>query len=154
MTAAVTLAALGNGPAFSAYKSTNQTSISNSTWTKVTFDIEEFDTNNNFASSTFTPTVAGYYQISASVSFNASTINPNFTRIGLYKNGTNYKVTYIPGTANDRTISNLSALVLMNGSTDNLEIYGFVTGATGGLFDGGSAPIVTSFSASLVRSAV
>jgi hypothetical protein len=153
MTAAVTLAALGNGPAFSAYKSTNQTSISNSTYTKVTFDVEEWDTNSNFASSTFTPTVAGYYQVCAAIAFNATTTNPTFTRIGLYKNGSVYKVIYMAGSTVDRVIPNLSAVVYLNGSTDYIELYGYLQGATGGQFDGGSAPIITSFSASMVRGA-
>ena len=54
----------GNGPAFSAYQSSAQT-LSSNTATKLTFTTEEFDTNNNFASSTFTPTVAGYYLVTA-----------------------------------------------------------------------------------------
>jgi len=143
----------GNGPAFSAYKSTNQTSISNSTYTKVTFDVEEWDTNSNFASSTFTPTVAGYYQVCASISFNASTTNPTFTRIGLYKNGSVYKVFYMAGSTVDRVIPNLSAEVFLNGTTDNIEIYGYLQGATGGLFDGGTTPILTRFSAAMIRAA-
>ena len=53
----------GNGPAFSAYQSTLQ-SFSSNTVTKVLFQTEEYDTNSNFASSRFTPTVAGYYQLS------------------------------------------------------------------------------------------
>ena len=52
----------GNMPAFSAYLSAGQ-SINSSEYTKVLFNTELFDTNNNFASSRFTPTVAGYYQV-------------------------------------------------------------------------------------------
>jgi hypothetical protein len=58
----------GTGPAVSAYESGNQ-SISSNVWTKVTLGTEEFDTNNNFASSRFTPTVAGYYQINGSINY-------------------------------------------------------------------------------------
>jgi len=50
----------GNGPIFSAYSSAGQT-VSNNTITKILFDTENFDSNSNFASSRFTPTVAGYY---------------------------------------------------------------------------------------------
>jgi len=46
------------GPAFSAFASTSQT-VSSATFTKVIFGSEDYDTNNNFASSTFTPAVAG-----------------------------------------------------------------------------------------------
>ena len=52
------------GPAFSAYLSANQ-SVSANVFTKITFDTEDFDTNSNFSSSRFTPTVAGYYQLNA-----------------------------------------------------------------------------------------
>ena len=63
--AALAAGVAGNGPAFSAYQSTQQTGISSATFTKVNFQTEEFDTNSNFASSTFTPTIAGYYQINS-----------------------------------------------------------------------------------------
>ena len=61
----------GNMPAFSAYASSN-TNISSSTWTKITLDTKLYDTNSNFASSRFTPTVAGYYQINAQVEVGGS----------------------------------------------------------------------------------
>ena len=105
------------GPAFSAYKSSNQT-ISASTFTKITFDVEEFDTNNNFASSRFTPTVAGYYQINADVNF--APINDSL--IVIYKNGTAYKWgTYTTAGVGPSMIA--SSLVYLNGSTDYVEIY-------------------------------
>ena len=55
------------GPTFSAYLSSGQT-ISNATHTKIQYNTEEWDTNNNYDNATnyrFTPTVAGYYQINA-----------------------------------------------------------------------------------------
>ena len=146
----------GNGPAFSAYLSANQTGISNSTWTKIQLNTEEFDTNSCFDSSTnyrFTPTVAGYYQIDSSLSFNASVVNPTFTRVGIYKNGSLYKVAYCPGSTADRVVPNISCLVYLNGTTDYVELYGYMVGANGGLFDGGSTPILTTMSGSLVREA-
>ena len=39
----------GTGPAFFAYPS-SATPLSSSTWTKLVFDVEVFDTNNNFSS--------------------------------------------------------------------------------------------------------
>lgn len=138
------------GPAFSAYKSANQTGISNATWTKVTFDVEDFDTNNNFTSSAFTPTVAGYYQINSTIAFNATITNPTFCRVAIYKNGTLSKTTYISGSTLDRVIPSLSCLLYCNGTTDYLEVYGWLTGANVGQFDGSS---LTTFSASLIRSA-
>jgi hypothetical protein len=58
----------GNMPAFSAYPNSQQT-LSATTYTKILFQTEEFDTNNNYASSTFTPTVAGYYQVSTAINW-------------------------------------------------------------------------------------
>jgi hypothetical protein len=52
------------GPTFSVYKSSTQT-ISHNVDTKITFDTEDFDTNNICSNSTFTPSVAGYYQVNA-----------------------------------------------------------------------------------------
>lgn len=59
----------GTGPAFSAYQSTQQTGISVGVFTKVNLQTEEFDTNSCFdtSTSTFTPNVAGYYQVSGTV---------------------------------------------------------------------------------------
>jgi hypothetical protein len=112
-------------PAFSAYKSATQ-SLSGATWTKLTFDVEEFDTNNNFASSRFTPTVAGYYQINGAVN-NGSNIQ---TVTAVYKNGSAYKfgVNFSNGYC-----SVVSVLVYCNGSTDYVELYGyFGSGASTG----------------------
>ena len=46
---------------FAAKKNSDVQTLSSATLTKVTFDTELFDTNNNFASSRFTPTIAGQY---------------------------------------------------------------------------------------------
>jgi hypothetical protein len=107
------------GPAFRAYASST-TSLPNNTITKVTLATEGFDTNSNFASSRFTPTVAGYYQISGSVYvLNA----PLFLQAILYKNGQNA----VAGVhTNTRTyLSNFSDVIYLNGTTDYLELYAF-----------------------------
>ena len=110
----------GNMPAFSAFAG-SATSIANSSFTKILFNTEEFDTNNNFASSRFTPTVAGYYQI------NAATGLPYITAIiSIFKNGTEYK----RGIQNSGATNNVggvivSSLVFLNGSTDYVEIFAF-----------------------------
>jgi len=86
----------GNMPAFSAY-ATGTTSISNSTWTKITLGTEEFDTNSNFASSRFTPTVSGYYQINGDV-YMAGGGALTQAGVSIYKNGTAYKTAAASGT--------------------------------------------------------
>ena len=111
------------GPAFSAYSAGAGATLGTGA-TKITFDSEEFDTNNNFANSTFTPTVAGYYQINAQ-----SQPNSTYTGgwIGVYKNGSIYKY----GTYANVGISfggfTVSTIVYCNGTTDYIEIYGAYT---------------------------
>ena len=111
----------GNMPAFSAYPSANQ-SVSNASWTKITYDVEEFDTNSNFASSRFTPTVAGYYQINARALANGYANNQ--TIISIWKNGSESKrLNQTPNSTASSVCPMGSALIFMNGSTDFLEIY-------------------------------
>ena len=135
----------GNGPAFSAFRTGNQT-VSASAYTKVLFTDEDFDTDSCFTSSTFTPTVAGYYQINAALALN-TTSGPAL--IVLYKNGAGFRMG--DGFGNI-TVYNLvlSTLVYANGTTDYFEIYGYPGNGT--TFNGGS-PRGILFSASMVRSA-
>jgi hypothetical protein len=113
----------GNMPAFSAYNSANQ-SITTNTYTKLTFDTKEFDTNSNFATSRFTPTVAGYYQFNASLYPNTTVSSNN---CAFYKNGSIFKVT---GGVSNSASANCSALIYMNGSTDYVEVYGYLVGTS------------------------
>ena len=129
-----------NGPAFSAY-ATSGTTISNGTFTKVTFDTEEFDINSNFASSRFTPTVAGYYQISASCNISSGSIGTNNVMV-IYKNGSWYR-------SGSSYYWSVSGLVYCNGSTDYIEIYIF-NNASGALTGTGT---YNYFAGSMVRSA-
>jgi hypothetical protein len=132
-------------PAFSAYANAGQV-LSSGVPTKVLYGVEEFDTNNNFASSRFTPTVAGYYQINAQ-----SQPNDAYTGswIAIYKNGSLYKYGnyYLGGATYGGAV--VSSLVYLNGSTDYVEIYV--------LFNGGQAiasgPQFTYFNGCFLRSA-
>lgn len=115
-------------PAFSAYLSANQ-SVSNSTFTKIRFDAKEFDTANAFDNITnfrFQPAVAGYYQASCAFTSGTSTITQ--TAGTIYKNGVAFKV----GTNSSTTTSVglVSTLVFLNGSTDYLEAFAFITATT------------------------
>jgi len=133
----------GTGPAFSAYQSSSQT-LSSNTATKITFTTEEFDTNNNFASSTFTPTVAGYYQINALVTAQATYTTG---RAMIYKNGSELKRGNTVQTNGGAFLC--SCLVYCNGSTDYIEVYGFF--GTGQAVQ--NTQTETYFQASMVRSA-
>jgi hypothetical protein len=111
-------------PAFSAYSSAGA-NITSSTWTKVTLDTELYDTNNNFASSTFTPTVAGYYQTNFTSTNAASGNNAYWLYNVIYKNGAAYIGAYsvFPSGNIQNFSNNLSQVIYMNGSTDYLEFY-------------------------------
>jgi hypothetical protein len=141
----------GNMPAFSAYLSSNQ-SVTSSTWTKIAYDTEVFDTNNNFASSRFTPTVAGYYQINAVVRISSSSTS-TFAGIAVYKNGSQYSIALTALGTGTYIVSGqvISELVFCNGSTDYIEIYGFNLSAASPVFDGSSGSPYTRVSGSLVR---
>jgi hypothetical protein len=114
-----------SAPAFSAYKGGNQT-LAYGTETKVTFDVENFDTNSNFASSRFTPTVAGYYQINVLLTYQVTGGRQYSYIAKLYKNGVQILApenTTAQGASCDRMLSVLNTIVSMNGSTDYLEVY-------------------------------
>jgi hypothetical protein len=139
-----------NGPAFSAYKSGSQT-ITNSTWTKITFETEEFDTNSNFASSRFTPTIAGYYQVNFELDVGGVTSSIGVA--GIYKNGVDFKRgqgVAVSGIAEQYIMG--SCLVYLNGSTDYIEVYAYV-GASSSVTVYGGQQTYGYFQASMVRAA-
>src|SRR6056300_1629829 len=77
-----------NTPSFFAYKSSNQ-SISEASWVKATFDIEDFDTDSAFASSRFTVPAdkAGKYYFQSSIRGTAGSGTMEYIIIRFYKNG-------------------------------------------------------------------
>jgi hypothetical protein len=114
----------GAAPTFSAYTAGTGATLGTSA-TKVTYDTEEWDTNNNFASSRFTPTVAGYYQINAQIQPNNS-YTGGF--ISIFKNGNSYKNGTYPNNAGLPFGGfTVSSIVYCNGTTDYIEIYGAFT---------------------------
>ena len=139
---------VGNGPAFSAYKSGTQSFTQNS-WTKATFNLEEYDTNSNFdtTNSRFLPTVAGYYQISCTGYINGSSTD---LYMQLYKNGSGMSPPFYVNasiTTSNFTLS-FSNLIYLNGSTDYLELWVYSNGASPSLNNSG-----THFQGYLARSA-
>jgi hypothetical protein len=137
------------GPAFRAYRSTNQ-SINNVTVTKIIFDGEDFDTNSNYDTSNgrFTPTVAGYYQINAGFILNTTT-NP--VALNIKKN-----TTTVVDTCGGFQSAQLSAAatgsicLYMNGSTDYVEVYAYhASGSAKDIF----GAQYSTFSACMVRAA-
>jgi hypothetical protein len=111
-------AASTSGPAYYAYRTSSDFSFSASTWTKVPFNAELFDTDSCYDSSTnyrFTPTKAGYYQINYSVRIESASLS-SYGKV--YKNGTGYSASFA------LTYTNVTpTLVYLNGSTDYIEAY-------------------------------
>lgn len=138
----------GTGPAFRAKPSTNQ-SVTSGVYTKVTLGTEDWDTNNNFASSRFTPTVAGYYFISGAL-YATFAGSATYVWALIYKNG----VSEISGNLNVpvQTVDGVgivNGLVYLNGSTDYVELYCYLAGTSPSV----STTANTQFSGFLARTA-
>jgi hypothetical protein len=122
----------GNMPAFSAYQ-TGNTNISSAVATKLTFNVESFDTASCYdtTNSRFTPNVAGYYQINANAHFD---VTNGTTGLGwIYKNGSAWKrgVQISLTSGNFGTFESLiSCIVYLNGTTDYVEVYGYCAGTS------------------------
>ena len=77
LTGATIQLAANAAPAFSAYGTAYQ-SLANNTYTKIQYNTKDFDTNSNYDNTTnyrFTPTVAGYYQVTASINSASSALS-------------------------------------------------------------------------------
>ena len=122
------------GPLFFASKASDQT-VTSSTWTKVNYTSESYDTNSNFDTSTsrFTPSVAGYYKFEASVNFYSTSSSITRSILAFAKNG-DY------GTARAIDISFAASQFLggtmngswthyLNGTTDYVEVYCWMAGS-------------------------
>jgi hypothetical protein len=131
----------GNMPAFFYTHNTGgDQTVSASTWTKALFETQIFDTNSSVSSSRFTPTVAGYYQISGSLYAGSGSL-----QLRVYKNGSAYANI---GTNASQNITLGTTLVYCNGSTDYIEIYGY-TSTTSFYTDG----INMYFAGAMIRAA-
>jgi hypothetical protein len=137
-----------SAPAFSAYASAAQT-VTSGADTKVLFDTEQFDTNSNFASSRFTPTVAGYYQLNTSVRFNGT--SPSQYVLYWYKNGASVGIAAYYNANLGVIFATASTLQYMNGTTDYFEIYANITATSPTL--GSTYQNTNFFSGCLLRGA-
>jgi hypothetical protein len=138
-----------NAPAFNANLSGDQ-SISSATFTNVGINSETFDTNSNFDTSTnrFTPNVAGYYSVNGQISAASSSgVSRCFSSI--FKNGSAISAGVDNAPLAGGTSSLATALVYMNGTTDYLELYGYITATTPVVF--GQFSGYTFFNACFVR---
>jgi hypothetical protein len=109
------------GPLVMVYQTASGGNIPTSAYTQVPFDTETIDTNACFATSTFTPNVAGYYQINCS--YAATPAASMF--LAIFKNGSLYKRGHWVPLALGNTVASVSAVVDANGTTDAFDIRAF-----------------------------
>lgn len=131
-----------DGPTFRAHRTSSNQTVTASAWNKVQFNNEDWDTNNNYDSTTnyrFTPTVAGYYTVNVQVS------GPNQCIVSIYRNGSEF---YTAGWGSGGNQQSVTGIVYFNGSTDYIEGYVWTDGTS---VTTGAANTV--FSAVLVRGA-
>lgn len=125
-----------NGPVFNARLSSDQ-SLSSGAFTKVQIDTESFDSNNNFDTTLyrFTPSVAGYYQVIGQINAaTATAVTRCFSSI--YKNGSSIATGVDNAPFAGGTSSPVSAIVYMNGTTDYLELYAYMTATSPVIYSG------------------
>jgi hypothetical protein len=143
-----------SGPAFRAFRNTSVQNVSGSTWTKVELNGETFDTDSCFDSTTnfrFTPNKAGYYKFTGSVDGEAQVSTTVFGRAAIYKNGSVAAQGVKAPAFGDEFASQVSDLIYLNGTTDYVELYGFITaGAVNENFINGTS--VTYFEGVWIRS--
>ncbi len=141
-----------NGPAFRAYPSVAQT-ITSGSLQKANFGSETFDTDGCFASSCFTPTVEGYYQLTSTVRFDGAN-GTGECMIVLYKNGAEYARGWnSQGTqfaANFWTMT-VTDIAYANGTTDYFEIY--IQQGSGGSLTTTAYENISFFSGCMIRGA-
>lgn len=139
MTNAVNVASIGSGPLLDVAKSSGNQSITASTWTKVTFDTINTDSNSNWASNKFTPTVPGWYWVNA----HAAVTDTSF-QLAIYKNGNAIRL----GGGGGSSWPQAYALLQANGSTDYFEMYVWTGNSGQSVFANGN---LTAFGCFFVR---
>ena len=120
-----------NTPAFAAKASGVQSSVSDATWTKISFQTEVFDTDSAYDNSTnyrFTPQTAGKYYVYLNAGLLAGSTNKLFeAKLAIYKNGSAYRL-HVTKYNEDADIANeatpfVGAVIDFNGSSDYVEGY-------------------------------
>lgn len=110
------------GIAFRAYKNTTQ-SISATTFTKVTYQVEDFDYGSNFASNTFTAPSYGLYSFSASLYF--VPVDGQSGQLVLYVNNVahSYLQALNSGSTNTMIMTGTCLVSLKTG--DTVDVYAY-----------------------------
>ena len=135
----------GNGPAFSAYSSSTLV-IPDQVYTTLAFNVEEYDTNSCYDTSTyrFTPNVAGYYHVN--LSYNVNSI-ANRALLSIFKNTSESIRLMDVATSQTRNLTG-SSLIYLNGTTDYITPMAYVVG---GCTAASNSNLESQFSAFLAR---
>ena len=99
----------------------------NNTQGEIIFQSEDFDLGGayNHTNGRFTPNIAGYYFIDASLQFSNSQSNYHF-RSSIYKNGSEWSLdTMWNDGSNGENHCKVSSIVYVNGSSDYISIFGW-----------------------------
>jgi hypothetical protein len=140
---------VGNGPAFTSGITAQQNIGTGSLDTKIILT-EASDTNNNFASSTFTATVAGHYLFAGSVQVIGSSgaLTGHAT---IYKNGSRFAIGGFTNISGLNFVSPISCIISLN-VNDTVEFYVTTAASASGSYipyEGSN----TYFTGCLIRSA-
>lgn len=136
------VASFSNIPLLSVHRSSgagNQTVTANVN-TKVQFNTVAIDTNSwwDAANYRYVPQIPGYYRFDYSVGLNGTSVT--ILQSSLQKNGvtinTGFRLLGTLATTTAGMGSAASILVLMNGTTDYVEIFGLVNASSGASFFG------------------
>lgn len=113
-------------PAFSVHKNgTDQTGLVTLVSTKITWSTEDYDTNNNFASDRFTPTVAGKYVLTGAAVFarGGGLTDGALFAVFLYANGSRVRDTLVRQSSISYNGITWTHIVSANGTSDYFEMY-------------------------------
>lgn len=135
-----------NGPAFSAYRTTTDQSITSATTTEAVLNAELWDTASCFDTSTgrFTPNVAGRYQLNAGITLVATGLTE--ARVYIHKNGAFYKrgeVQISPSTGFVEVVA--SCVMDMNGTTDYASVFVYANGTSPTISQGSTTAYFDGF---------
>ena len=142
------------GPTFRADRGSTSQSFTPSTWTKLQFDSEVFDTDNNYDHTTnyrFTPSKAGYYVCLLQPFFSVTTASATNQEAAIRKNGNDelFGKSIIGGGFYGTQA--VSGIIYLNGSTDYIEAYGFSNGGSTVTLVGDISNFSSHFSATWVH---
>jgi hypothetical protein len=124
-------AVAANTPSFIATKTSNQTGVSDNTFTKVTWDNVVHDSNSGFSTSDNRYTVpsgqGGIYQISFTNYMGGASASFNYHQTRLYKNGSHlspYSIEYNDDGFNTEAYNPCMSLCVSLAAGDYIEVYG------------------------------